>query len=160
MDQHELAQELYHDNRILYGDGDYAWNVSWDEAGEIIRGVYARQVDWEDALVDYWADGETPTVERGSTPRRDKPIPAGEQIIRGAINTASAALIGELTVRGVDWLINCIRDWLKSNGTSGSSVAPSVSERLDRLESQMSDIRSDLDETKAILARLEMPQVA
>ena len=153
MDQHELAQELYYDNRILYGDGDYAWNVSWDEAGEIIRGVYARQVDWEDALVDYWAGGETPTAERGSTPRRDKPIPAGEQIISGAINVALSTVIGELAVRVADWVINCIRDWFKSN-------EPSVSERLDRIEERLDKIDAKIDDINRQVADLEMPEAA
>ena len=101
MDQHELAQELYDGYRSDYGDGDYAWNESWDEAGEIIRRENARQ----DALEDYRASGEVVTTISDNKRANNPPEASG-----GYGGAAIGVALGALFTAGVcglwKWLSN------------------------------------------------------
>lgn len=165
MDQHELAQELYEDNRSVLGDGDFTWNVSWDEAGEIIGRENARQYAWEDAWQDdlsaYRADSEI-TAIRANKPPEVSGVSGGIAISAlGALGSPATIFVlglGLLVLVGGGYVLYKLSSddaQTSSNETSGNSVAPSVNERLDGFDAKIADIKRQQNETKAILACME-----
>lgn len=149
MDQHELAQELYDDYRSDFGDGDYAWNESWDEAGEIIRRKNARQ----DALEDYRASGEVVTTisdnKRANNPPEVSGVSGGIAIsILGALGSPAAIVILGLVGGYV------LYKW-RSNDEATPEAEAAHNAYMDQLIRANSD-KTNLDSCDEILDRHEM----
>ena len=152
MDQHELAQELYYDNRIIYGDGDYAWNESWDEAGEIIGRENARQDD-----LDYRASGETVSILDNKWAPNPPEVPG---VSGGIVIGALGALGSPVVIVGLGLLVGgyvlykCLSNedaQTLSDEDMSSTHTDSPAEILARHERLVSDLREDLN------AHLEQP---
>ena len=170
MDVIDLAEILYEDNRIDYGDGEFAWETSKDEAGEIIRCLNARQDALEDFERDLWTDRDNAIrfsdqgqVSGGNDlhspphhPTRDVARELMDSVARGVIT----GVITAIAVKGINWVINCIIDWVKPNDTSGNSGDTSIAKRLDRLEEGVAELRGQVDELNAILSNISLPKVA
>lgn len=162
MDQHELAEKLYEDKRSDYGDGDFTWNVSWDEAGEIIGRENARQDAWEDAWQDdlsaYRADSEI-TAIRANKPPEVSGVSgvAAIGVALGALGSPAAKVVlGLVLLVGGGVYVLYKR---RSNGTSGTSGAPYANERLDKLEETVERMTEQAEKNEAALANFQLPQI-
>lgn len=156
MDQHELAEELYDAYRYDYGDGEYAWGKSWDEAGEIIRLRNARQDAWENFDRDHYDAIERDNAIRSlnSQPHRPTRDPAREFMGDVAMSVITVVAV-KIIERGINWVI----DWLRERFNEVAS-SPSVSDRIDRLEVDIAEIRKRQGEMQETLNSLSLPKVA
>ena len=103
LDHYDLAKELYEDNRIDYGDGEFAWETSKDEAHEIIRGRTARQDAREDYRADF-GDGETVSIWDNKRANKPAEVPVGSG--DAAIGVALVALVAAGFYGLCKWLFN------------------------------------------------------
>ena len=103
LDHYDLAKELYEDNRIDYGDGEFAWETSKDEAHEIIRGRTARQDAREDYRADF-GDGETVSIWDNKWANKPAEVPVGSG--DAAVGVALVALVAAGVYGLCKWLFN------------------------------------------------------
>lgn len=146
MDQHELAQELYEDNRILYGDGEFAWETSKDEAHEITRLNHARQ----DALEDYRAGSEEGEVVPTFWDKKRAPTPI---VVPGGSGgeAIGVALVALLIGGGYALYKRLSND--DAQTSSDESTSNAQTERMNRLEALSQKTADTSDQTDEILAK-------
>lgn len=170
MDPIELAEELYEDNRILYGDGEFAWETSKDEAHEIIRRQNVRQDAWEDFERDLWIDRDNvmrfPNQVSDSNSSHSPPHHPTRDATRAPIDGVSigtvvlGAGLGIGIGIGIGLGIYCLYKILNEDVEKADPIAPSVNNRLDRIDENLAAIRKEQAKMQEILTRLSLPKVA
>ena len=157
MDQHELAEELLDGYISDGGDNDSAWNNAWDEAGEIIRCANADQDAQESFNRDlYDSIGRDNAIRSpNSPPHRPTPNAARRVVGNVAINVGS-----HIGVRIIDALWDKLFSKEEATPPTPVEEAPSVNDRLDRLEADIDEIRQNQGQMQEALNSLSLPKVA
>ena len=156
--------------RIDYGDGEFAWETSKDEASEIIRCLNACQDAWEDFERDPWTDrdneirfpnqGQVSDSNGSHSPPHHPTRDAARELMGSVAMSVITSVAVKALERGINWVINWLCRKLNEDVEKADTVGPSVSDRLDRLEAEVGELKASRSKLEAILSNMSLLEVA